>query len=113
MALGEPAIGDRGLDAGREVEQSERVGHRRSGSTDARRDLVLAEPEVVDQLAIGVGGLERVEVVALEVLDERQLELVAIGELADDRRDPLEAGRLGGAKTALAGDELVAVERSR
>ena len=73
-------------------------------------DVVLGEPELVDQLAVGVGRLDRVEVRALEVLDERELELVAIGELADDGRDALEAGGLGGAQPALAGDELVAVD---
>ena len=70
-------------------------------------DVVLAEAELVDQLAIGVGRLDRVEVLALEVLDERELELLAIGELADDRRDPLEAGRDarpgGGARRRRAG----------
>ena len=96
---------------GRELEQPERVGHRRSGPADPRRDLVLAEPELVDQLPVGLGGLERIEVLALEVLDERELELVAIGELADDGRDPLQAGRLGGAEATLAGDELVAIDR--
>ena len=111
VALGQPAVGDRGLDAGREVEQPQRVGDRRAGAPDARRDLVLAEPELLDELAVGVGRLERVEVLALEVLDERELELLAVGELADDGRDALEAGGLGGAEAPLAGDELVAVDR--
>ena len=73
-------------------------------------DLVLAEAELVDELAVGVCGLDRVEILALEVLDERELELVAVGELADDRRDAFEAGGLRGPEPALAGDELVAVE---
>ena len=80
-------------------------------STDAGRDLVLAEPELLDELAIGVRRLERIEVFALEVLDEREFELLAIGELADDGRDPVEAGGLGRAQPALTGDELVAVDR--
>ena len=50
--------------------------------------------------AEGVGLLDRVEVLALEVLDERELELLAVGELADDRRDPLEAGELAGPERA-------------
>ena len=53
----------------------------------------------------------RVEVLALEVLDERELELIAIGELADDGRDAIEAGGLCRAQPPLAGDELVAVDR--
>ena len=54
--------------------------------------------------------LDRAEVRPLEVLDEGELELVAIRELADDRRDALEAGQLAGAESPFAGDELVAVE---
>ena len=38
---------------------------------------------------------------------------VAIGELADERGDPFEAGEAGRAHASLAGDELVAVERLR
>ena len=113
VALGESAVGDRRLDAGRQVEQPERVGDRRSGAADAVRDGFLAEPELVDQLAIGLGRLERVEILALEVLDQGELELLAIGELADDGGDPLEAGRLGGSEPPFAGDELVAVEGLR
>ena len=69
------------------------------------------ERELVDELAVGARRLDRVEVLALEVLDERELELLAIGELADDRRDALQAGEPRGADAALAGDELVAVDR--
>ena len=111
VALGQPAVRDRGLDARGEVEQAQRVRDRRSGAADAGRDVLLAEPELLDELAVGVGRLERVEVLALEVLDEREFELLAIGELAHDRRDAVETGGLRGPQPALAGDELVAVER--
>ena len=105
------AVGDRRLDTGREVEQAERVGDGRAGTTDAGREAILGEPELVDELAIRVGGLDRVEVLALEVLDERELELIAIGQLAHERRDPVEAGGLRRAQPPLTGDELVAVDR--
>ena len=77
---------------------------------DALRDALLGEPELVDQLAVGERLVDRVEVRALDVLDERDLELVAVRELADERGDALEAREAGGAHAALAGDELVAVE---
>ena len=57
-----------------------------------------------------MGFLHRAEVRPLEVLHESQLELVTIGELADHRRDALEAGQLACPEAALTGDELVAVE---
>ena len=81
-----------------EVEQPERVGDGRPGPPDPLGDLVLGEPELVDQLAVGERLLDRVEVGALDVLDEGELELVAVGELADERRDPLEAGQRRGAQ---------------
>ena len=70
-------------------------------------ELLLGEPELVDQLAVGVRRLDRIEVLALEVLDERELELLAVRQLADDRRDPLQPGRIapraGGARRRRAG----------
>ena len=97
--------------SGCEVEQAERVRDGRARLADALGDVLLGEPELVDQLAVGQRLVDRVEVRALQVLDERDLELVAVGELADERRDPLEAGEAGRTHAPLAGDELVAVER--
>ena len=84
------------------------------GAADPPGDLLLGQPELVDR----AGGRRaassmRAEVGALEVLDEGELELVPVGELADDGGDALEAGEPGRPEAALAGDELVAVERSR
>ena len=80
---------------------------------DARRDVLGPQAELVDEPAEPVRGLDRVEVLALQVLDERDLELVDGIELADDRRDALEAGHARGAPAALAGDELVALDGLR
>jgi hypothetical protein len=63
-----------------------------------------------------LGFLERVDVLALAVLDHLQLERLRVGELAHDRRDVGEARRLRGAEAALAGDDLegvAAVDRAR
>ena len=50
------------------------------------------EAELVDQPAEAASRLDRIEVLALEVLHERDLEPSLLVELANDRRDPLEAG---------------------
>ncbi len=68
-------------------------------------------PKSIDELSIGVGSLDRVEIRALEVLDEGELERVSIDHLADDGRDPVESGGLRGAKPSLTGDELVSACR--
>jgi hypothetical protein len=47
----------------------------------------VREGEPVDELPIRGGLLDRVEVLALEVLDQGKLELLASRRLPDDRRD--------------------------
>jgi hypothetical protein len=62
-----------------------------SGHAHPGRQAILGEPRFVDELAIGIGGLDQVEILSLEVLDRGELELIAIGELAHEPgcgRDP-------------------------
>ena len=82
-------------------------------TTDLPRDLVLGQAELLVELAERVGLLDRIEVLALDVLDERQLELLAIGQLADHGWNALEAGEAGRPDATLAGHDPVAVERFR
>ena len=80
---------------------------------DPGRDLVVGEAEVLDELLVGGGLLERVEVVAVEVLDQRLLERGGVVGLADERRDGLEADPPGRPPAALARDQLVLVVADR
>src|SRR5437868_4936080 len=52
---------------------------------------------------------QRIEVLALNVFDERHCERVAIGQLFDDRRYLLQTGLTGGAPSSLARNDLVSV----
>src|SRR5690606_4325790 len=54
------------------------------------------------------GLLERVQVLALNVLDQRDGDRGLVRNVADDRGNDLEARHLGGAPAPLAGDDLVA-----
>ena len=54
------------------------------------------------------GFIERREVLALEVLDDGDLERRVVIDLFDHGRHGLQAGPAGGPPAALAGDELVA-----
>ena len=56
-----------------------------------------------------MGGLDRVQIFTLNVLDQRQLQHLRIGDILNDHRNFREPGELGGAPSALAGDDLVAV----
>ena len=111
VPFAQPAVGDRGLDPLVELQEAERVGDRRPGSTDLPGDVLLGQPELLVELPEGVRFLDRVEVLALDVLDECELELLAIGELADHRGNSLESGEASGLDAALTGDDPVAVER--
>ncbi len=61
---------------------------------------------LVHERFIGVGFFYGIEVVPLEVLDQRDLEHVAIISVTDDRRDAHHVRLLGRAPAAFAGDYL-------
>ena len=93
-----------------EVEQPQRVGDGRAGLANPLGDHLLGEAELVDELAVGGGLVDGIQVSALDVLDQGHLELVAIRELADERGDPLKPGEPRCPHAPLAGDQLVAVQ---
>ena len=108
-----PALRARSLTSratdGRQLQQPQGVGHRGPALAHPAGDVVLAEGELLGQLRVGRGLLQRGEVLALEVLDQGLLERGGVGDLADQRRDRGEAGLLGGPPAALAGDQLEVV----
>jgi len=71
------------------------------------RDLLLREREFLDETRVGFGFLDGVEVGALEILDERELEHVAVAGLAHDDRQRVESRLTRRAPAAFASDELV------
>ena len=112
MAFADETLGDGVLDRLARVEQAHRVGDARAGAADLLGDLLLGQLELAHEASEGVGLLERVEVGALDVLHERQLQLLPVGRrAADDGRDAGQAGDPRGAQASLAGDEPVAVDR--
>ena len=85
-ALSTPAA-DAALDGGREVEQPQRVADLRPAAADPGGELVVGAAEVVEQLAVRRGLLERVELRAVQVLQQRVAQQVVVLGLAHDRRD--------------------------
>ena len=113
MTLREPPVGDGSLDAECKIQEPQRVGHGRASPPDPPGQVVLGEPELFDELAVGVGCLDRIEVLPLEVLHEGKFQLVPVGELPDDRGDPIEPGSLRRTQATLPRHQLVAVDRFR
>src|SRR6185436_12714471 len=81
VALRELPAREGGLDRRIEVEEPQRVRDGRSRPPDPCGDGLMAVAEHVDELPIREGRLDRVEVLPLEVLDERELELLVVREL--------------------------------
>src|SRR5439155_3423451 len=89
-------------------QQAERVRDRAAVPADAPGKLLLRPAELAEELFVGLGLIDRIQVFAEQVLDERKLEAFGIGRVADDRRDALESGLSSGAPAAFASDELIA-----
>ena len=106
MADREQILHDPGLDLLVEIEQAHRVRDRGAAVADLLRDVFLAHAKFVREPRVGLRFLDRVEVGALQIFDQRQLENFEVGRLPDDDRRFGQAGFLGRAPAAFAGDEL-------
>ena len=69
----------------------------------------MCESGALAQGLIRFGFLDRVEVLALHVFDQGNLEHGAIAHFAEDGRNAIEPRQLGGSQPSLAGDQLIAV----
>jgi hypothetical protein len=90
-----------------ELQETECIGHAGPVSAYALAHLLLRQPELLDEAAVALGLLERVEVGPLEVLDQGQLEGLGGGDIPDDGRHLVETRELGGPPPSLTGDEAV------
>ena len=113
MTLAELARGEQVEHLVGEVEEPDQVRDRRAASAEPPRQLLLAEPQVLDQRRAGAGLVHGVQVLARHVLDQRRLEALGLALVADDRRHRLEAGLPRRSPAPLAGDQLVATVAKR
>ena len=98
------------LDRVGELEKAEVVRDRRSPETHPLGDGFLRQLQPIHHLPEPTRPFDRVEVLALEVLDEGELEHVVVGDLRpDDGRNGPQSGFAGRAPASLPRDELVAV----
>ncbi len=74
VALADAAIHDGLARLGSQLQQAERIRDRDPALPDLARDGLVREPEAVDQLAVGGRFLDGIQVRALDVLDQRQLQ---------------------------------------
>ena len=107
VAGAEHARGDTLLDGRREVQQPEGVADVRARPAYFARELLVGGTEIVEKLLVGCGLLQRVELLAVHVLDQGVPEQVVVLRLLDDGADLGQPGTLSGAPPPFAHDELV------
>ena len=100
--------GDPALHRYRQVQQPDRVADLRAAAPDPGGQLVVGDAELLQQLLVGRGLLQRVELGAVDVLQQGVAQHGVVGGVADDGRDAVEPGRRGRPQPALAHDQLVA-----
>ena len=95
----------------RQAQQPDVVGDRRAILADGRRNRLLRHRELLGQPSVGLRFFDGVEVLALDILDERDLEQLIVRHVAHRHRHLQQSRTLRGAPAALAGDDLVAGRR--
>ena len=107
MPLGDLPFNDSVLKSLGRCKGSQHVGDGRSGFAQSLSELLLGEVIRFHQELVRARGLDRVQIGALEVLDERELEAIPylVTHYRWDRGFPGESGR---EDAPMAGDKLVA-----
>src|SRR5581483_5722394 len=108
----DPALREELLNLGGEREQADGVRDVRPGDPEALRQRLLLEAELLQQLSERLGELDRVQVLPVDVLDQRLAEGVRVVALAYDRGDGRESRQAGRAQAPLPRDELVSALRA-
>src|SRR5919106_2373105 len=94
------------LDASWQAQQAQRVGDDGSTATQTGRQLVLGDAKVDQELLVGGSLLEWVQVLPVDVLQERVSKQMVVLGGAHDRWDALETRRPRGADASLPHDDL-------
>ena len=95
-----------------QLQQPQQVGSGRTRAADGIGRLLVRHRKLIDQPLQALRLFQRIEVFALNVLDQRHGQSRLVGNLADQRRHFGEPGQLRRAPAPLAGNDLVAVARA-
>ena len=106
MAGSQCAVFDMAADTFRQRQQADGVGDMAAALADRISELLLRIAELIHQLLIGARFFQRIEVGALDILDQRDLQRLAVGKIADQHRHLVHAGALSRAPAPFAGDDF-------
>ena len=96
-----------------ELEQAEQVADGGARPADCVRGRLVRHLEFTDQPVEGACFLQRIQVLALYVLDQGHGDRGFVGHLPNHRRNVVQTGHLRGSPASLAGDDLVAHRLTR
>jgi hypothetical protein len=91
----------------RQPQEAQHLGYKRPALANPLRDLFVCQTKIVGERTECSRFFERIEVCPLDVLDQRQLELLLRCGFFDDYRNSCQPGTAHGTPAALAGDQLV------
>jgi len=109
MAGRESAVGDQLLEVGGKLQQAGEIDNGRAIFTGSAADLVGTQLQFGPHSGKSRSGLNRIQILPLNVLDEGDFEQPVVWDVAYDNRNLIELGKLRGPPPALPGDELVAI----
>ena len=107
MSHRNPAVFEKRLRIGLQIEQSHGIRNRGPALADLAGDFLLRKAEFLVKPGIGSGFFDRVQAFALEVFDEGEFENLAVAGLANDDGDIRETDFFRSTPASLAGDEFI------
>ena len=90
-----------------ELHEAQRVGDLGTRPGNSLGELRVGALKVLQQLLVGRGLFQGVELDAVQVLQQGVTQQIHIFGIPDDRRNGLHSGFLGSAKTTLTHNELI------
>jgi len=108
---GEGAVEDVMLDIGGELEKAKQIGYGCTVLAHPFGDFILSELKLILESLIGEGFLDAIEVPALDVFDECQLEHFSGCGVSQEDRDLRKSGQAGRLPSPLTREDLVLIGR--
>jgi hypothetical protein len=93
------------------LKEAERVRHGRTTLPDTPRYIIMGQLEVLYELLVSAGLIESVEILSLQVLDERLLQARHIVDNSYDGWNSSKAGSSRCSVATLTGDYLILTGR--
>src|SRR5215467_9277455 len=107
MAHSEPTYPQVLLDELGESKKPECVRNGGAVLAEPSRQLLLGPPEFGQEPLVGLCGLDWIQILSKEILDETELERLRVARLTHDRGHARQAGLLGRSPSALPHEDLI------